>query len=123
MAENINLEILKIIKEVSKQNIASFELEYEGIKIKLTNSNKDNNEIEKVSNKHELPTASQEQLDEIEVQENKTIAKRIEERDEELLNEIDYLDPALAGQLRRANLVKVGLNGAYEYVEEERLDA
>ena len=117
MSEKFDLDILKNVKEVSKQNLDSFELEYGDLKIKISGKTK-----QVVETKEELPAATQEQLSQIEEAEEKTIIQRLEEKDEGLLHDLDYVNPELAGELRRANIIRMAANGEYEYVDEERLD-
>jgi hypothetical protein len=114
----INLDVIKLIKEVSKQGIQNFELEYGDLKIKLSGEKV----VEQVKTES-LPEASSEQIDEIEQQEQKTIVERIKEKDEDLLNDLDYLSPELAGELKRSNIIKIGDDGGYEYVEKESINA
>jgi len=115
----LNFDIIKLIKEVSKQGIKNFEFEYGDLKIKLSGG-----VVEAAPNVQErvIPEASKRQLEELEEQEEKTIAERIKERDESLLDDIDFL-PELAGDLRRANIIKLGEGGVYEYVEQEGINA
>lgn len=123
MSENskFNLDVIRLVKEVSKQQIENFELEYGDIKIKMSAS-KSSIQPNIVSN--ELPNASNDDLEQMEAQESKAVVDRIKEKDESLLEDLDYLDPELAGELRRANVIKVNDAGQYEYIdEEEYLDA
>lgn len=121
MSENIKLDVIRLIKEVSKQNIDNFELEYEGMKIKMSASKLVKAEEIPSSNvlkQDELPEASEREIEEMQRLEQKTIADRIKERDDSLLYELDYLAPEIAGDLRRSNIIKLSDSGDYEYVEE-----
>ena len=111
------LNIIQLVKEVIKSDVENFELEYKDLKIKVQAR-----QAAVVDTKPMLPSANEEQIEEMKLQESKTIAERIKERDETLLHDLDYLAPELAGDLRRDNIIKEGANGAYEFVEGETLD-
>jgi hypothetical protein len=114
----VDLDVIKLIKELSKQGFKDLELEYGDLKIKLSGDKVTSSIVPE-----QLPEASSEQIEEIEKLEQKSIAERIKERDESLLEDLDYLSPEIAGELRRDNVIRVGSNGAYEYIEQEGLDA
>ncbi len=112
---NIKLDVIKLLKEVKLQGIKNLEIKYGDFELKI----KDNNSIQSMNT--EIPEASKEQVDDMENMERRTIEERIKERDESLLDEIDFIAPELAGDLRRSNIIKVGSNNCYEYVEGETL--
>ena len=120
---DIQLDLIKLIKEVNKQGIKNFELEYGDLKLKIKDEAPAMKAEEVIEKIHEIPEASSNQVEEMEAMEQKTITERLQERDEALLYELDFIAPEVAGDLKRNNIIRVGADGCYEYVDGEELHA
>lgn len=119
--KKFEVDVIQLIKEIKKADFSDFNLELGDLKISITSP------AEKIEEpqKEEVKQPSQEDIREMQLAERGNIVERIHEYDDEALQELDYLYPEMAGQLRRDGMIEIDNNtGAYKFTEKEsQLDA
>ena len=110
------LDILEIIKEVKNSNFTEFKIKAKGIEIEMKAEKAEKAEASEVDTPIHSPQIAYKTQELVE-DDTESLINRVKRQDESLLEELDY-DPDLKCDLMENNVIEMGVNGEYKYVEE-----